>query len=90
MEDKKTIKHMLNELTCDEMDRAWSLFCKWGEQTMKERGISVRHWKQWIRDNKRIGRECEKYFPGISVEEGRTKFKEIIGRIIERGYYGIP
>ena len=36
MEDKATIKHMLSELTCDEMDRAWSLFYKWDERTMKE------------------------------------------------------
>ena len=89
MDDKKTIKHMLNQLTCDEMDRAWNIFYKWGERTMAERGVSVRHWKQWIRDNKRIRRKCDKYIPGISVEERRAKFKEIIGRLIERGYYGL-
>ena len=31
-----TIKHMLSNLTCDELDRAWNLFYKWGEKTMKE------------------------------------------------------
>ena len=36
MEDKKTIKHMLKQLTCDEMDRAWNIFYKWGERTMAE------------------------------------------------------
>ena len=89
MDDKKTIKHMLNQLTCDEMDRAWNIFYKWGERTMEKRGVSVKRWKQRIKDNKRKRIKCEKYFPVISVEEGRAKFEEIIGRITERGYYSI-
>ena len=29
---QNAIKCMLNQLTCDEMDRAWDLFYKWGEK----------------------------------------------------------
>ena len=88
--ERTTIKNMLNQLTYDEMDRAWNIFYKWGELTMKERRVNIRHWKQWMKNNKKINRKCEQYFPTISVEEGRAKFKEIIGRIIENRYYGIP
>ena len=87
--ERNTIKHMLNNLTLDEMERAWSLFCKWGEKTMKERGVRPKDWKQWIKDNNQRGRKCDKYFPTISVEEGREKFKEIVGKIMRSGYYGI-
>ena len=47
MENKRnTIKCMQNQLTCDEMDRAWDLFYKWGEKTMKERGVNPKDWKK--------------------------------------------
>ena len=87
--ERNTIKHMLNNLTFDEMERAWSLFYKWGEKTMKERGVRTKDWKKWIKDNKQRGKKCDKCFPTISVEEGREKFKEIVGKIMRRGYYGI-
>ena len=80
---------MLNNLTFDEMERAWDLFYKWGEKTMKERGVRPNDWKQWIKDNKQRRRKCDKYFPAISVEEGREKFKEIIEKIMRSGYYGL-
>ena len=63
----------LKYLTCDVVDRAWSLFYKWGESTMKQRGVSPKVWKKWIKDNKRKGVKCNKYFPTISVEEERLK-----------------
>ena len=28
--ERNTIKHILNQLTCDEMERAWGLFYKMG------------------------------------------------------------
>ena len=56
---------------------------------MKERGVRPKDWKQWIKDNKQRGRKYDKYFPTISVEEGREKFKEIVGKIMRSGYYGI-
>ena len=77
----------LNYLTCDEMDRPWELFNKSAELTMKERGVSPKAWKKWIKDNKRKGIKCDKYFPKISVEEGKTKFKEIVKKIRKNGYY---
>ena len=36
MENKNELKYLLNGLTCDEIDRAWELFYKWGERTMNE------------------------------------------------------
>ena len=87
--ERNTIKYMLNNLTFDEMERAWNLFCKWSEKTMKQRGVRVKDWKQWIKDNKQRGMKCDKYFPTISAEEGREKFKEIVGKIMRSGYYGI-
>ena len=90
MENKnEELKYMLSHLTCDEMDRAWELFYKWGERTMKERGVKTKDWKQWIKDNKRRKRKCDKYFPTISVEEGKAKFKEIVEKIRKSGYYGV-
>ena len=75
--ERNTIKYMLSNLTSDEVDRAWNLFYKLGEKTMKERGVKPKDWKQWIKDNKQRGKKCDKYFPTISVEEGREKFKKI-------------
>ena len=69
----------LSYLTCDEMDKAWELFYKWGELTMRQRGVNPRHWKQWVKDNRRGGKKCDKYFPTISVEEGKAK-----GRLTNR------
>ena len=89
MNQNDTIKHMLHYLTFDEMNRAWDLFYKWGEKTMKQRGVKVKDWKQWIKDNKQRGKECDKYFPTISVEEGREKVKKIVEKIMKSGYYGI-
>ena len=87
--ERDTIKRMLSTLTCDELDRAWDLFYRWGEKTMKERGVNAKDWKQWISDNKQRGRKCDKYFPTISVEEGRAKFKKIVENIMKSGYYGL-
>ena len=78
----------LKYLTCDEMDKAWELFNKWAELTMVKRGVNRKSWKQWVKDNRRK-RNCDKYFPTISVEEGKAKFKEIIEKIRENGYYGV-
>ena len=89
MENKNELKYLLNGLTCDEVDRAWELFYKWGERTMNERGVRTKDWKQWIKDNRQRNRKCDKYFPTISVEEGKEKLKEIIGKIRRSGYYGI-
>ena len=89
MEERNQIKYLLSCLTCDEMDRAWDLFYKWGERTMKERGVKPKDWKQWIKDNKQRRRKCDTYFPTISVEEGRAKFKEILEKIRRSGYYGL-
>ena len=60
------------------------------KKTMKERGVRSKDWKQWLKDNKQRGKKCDKYFPTISVEEGREKFKEIVEKIMKSGYYGIP
>ena len=79
----------LNNLTCDELDRAWELFYKWGESTMKQRGVSPKAWKKWLKDNKQKGIKCDKYFPTISVEEGNAKMTEIIKKIRDVGYYGV-
>ena len=87
--ERDTIKCMLSNLTCDEIDRAWSLFYKWGEDTIKKRGVKPKDWKLWLKDNRQKGRKCNKYFPTISVEEGIEKFKEIVGKIMRSGYYGI-
>ena len=87
--ERNTIKYLLHYLTCDEIDRAWYLFYKWGEKTMKARGVMPKDWRKWIKDNKRKNIKCDKYFPTISVEEGREKFKEIIEKIIKSGYYGV-
>ena len=86
---RNAIKHMLNNLTFDEINRAWDLLYKWGERTMKERGARVKDWKKWRKDNKQRGKKCDKYFPTISVEEGREKFKEIVEKIMRSGYYGL-
>ena len=56
---------------------------------MNERGVKTKDWKQWIKDNNKRKRKCNKYFPTISVEEGNTKFKEIVEKIIRSGYYGL-
>ena len=73
MESKnKELKYLLNHLSCDEIDRAWDLFYKWGERTMKERGVKTKDWNQWIKDNKRRKIKCNKYFPTISVEGGNA------------------
>ena len=45
-ETKNQMKYLLSHLTCDEMDRAWELFYKWSEQTMNERGVKTKDWKQ--------------------------------------------
>ena len=87
--ERDTIKRMLSNLTCDELDRAWNLFYKWGEKTMKERGVNPKDWKKWLKDNKQGKRKCDKYFPTISVEKGRKKFKEIVENIMKSGYYGL-
>ena len=79
----------LKYLTCDEVDRAWELFNKWAELTMKERGVNPKIWKKWIKDNKRKGIKCDKYFPTITGKEGKTKFKEIIKKIRKNGYYDL-
>ena len=79
----------LKYLTCDEMDKAWELFNNWAELTMRERGVDPKSLKHWIKDNKRKRRKYDKYFPTISVEEGKAKFKEIIERIRKNGYYGV-
>ena len=71
------------------MDRAWELFNKWTELTMKERGVNPKAWKKWIKDNKQKGKKCDKYFPTISLKEGKAKFKEIIEKIRKNGYYGV-
>ena len=65
------------------------LFYKWGESTMRQRGVSPKAWKQWLKDNKRKGKKCDKYFPKITVEEGKAKFKETIEKIRKNGYYGL-
>ena len=39
---------------------------------MNEQGVKTKDWKQWIKDNKRRNRKCDKYFPTISVEEGQV------------------
>ena len=57
---------------------------------MNERGVKTKDWKQWIKNNKKRRRKCDKYFPTISVEEGRAKFKEMVEKIRRSGYYGIP
>ena len=79
----------LKYLTCDEMDKAWELFNKKEKLTMRNRGVNPKDWKQWVKDNRRRRRKCDKYFPTISVEEGKAKFKEIIEKIRENGYYGV-
>ena len=79
----------LKYLTCDEIDKAWSLFYKWGKLTMRQRGVNPRHWKKWLKDNRRRGVKCDKHFPTISVEEGKAKMIEIIEKIRENGYYGL-
>ena len=79
----------LKYLTCDEIDKAWELFNKWAELTMRKRGVNPRVWKQWVKNNRRERRKCDKYFPTIRVEEGKAKFKEIIEKIRENGYYGV-
>ena len=56
---------------------------------MKERGVRPKDWKQWLKDNKQRGKKCDKYFPTISIEEGREKFKEIVEKIMKSGYYGL-
>ena len=84
MESKnKELKYLLNHLTCNEMDRAWDLFYKCGEGTMKERGVNTKDWRQWIKDNKRRKIKCDKYFPTNSVEEGKAKFKELVEKTIK-------
>ena len=39
----------LKYLSCDEMDRAWELFYKWAESTMKSRGVNIKNWKKELR-----------------------------------------
>ena len=51
---ERELKCLLNQLTCDEMDRAWYLFCKWGEKTMNERGVKTKDWRKSLKDNKSI------------------------------------
>ena len=79
----------LKYLNCDEMDKALELFNRWAELTMRKRGVQPKVWKQWVKDNRRRRRKCDKYFPTISVEEGKAKFKEIIENIRENGYHGV-
>ena len=43
---------------------------------MKERGVRTKDWKLWIKDNKQRGKKCDKYFPTISVEEGRKNLRK--------------
>ena len=45
--------------------------------------------KKRLKDNKQRKRKCDKYFPTISEEEGRKKFKEIVENIMKSGYYGL-
>ena len=42
-----------------------------------------------VKDNRQRRKKCDKYFPTISVEEGKAKFKEIIEKIRENGYCGV-
>ena len=42
----------LKYLTCDEMDKAWELFNNWAELTMRKRGVHLRVWKQWVKNNR--------------------------------------
>ena len=83
----------LKYLTCDEMDKPWELFYKWSELTMRKRGVNPKAWKQcqrrWVKDNKQRRKKCDKYFPTISIVEGKAKFKEIIEKIRKVGYYGV-
>ena len=88
--EKNTISYMIAHLTCDELSRAWDLFYRWSERTIKKRGVKPKDWKQWLADNKTQRRKCDKYFPTISVKEGRDKFKEIVEKVMRTGYYGIP
>ena len=60
-----------------------------GVKNNEERGVRPKDWKQWLKDNKQRGKKCDKYFPTISVEEGREKFKEIVEKIMKSGYYGL-
>ena len=79
----------LKYLTSDEADRAWENFYKWGERTMKQRGVSPRGWKFWMKEKRRGGEHYEKYFPRISVEEGKAKMIEIINNIMRGEYYKV-
>ena len=55
----------------------------------KERGVSPKAWKKWLKDSKLRGAKCNGYFPKISVEEGKAKMKEIIDKIRKVDYYSI-
>ena len=56
---------------------------------MKQRGVTIKNWKQWLKDNRQRRQKCNKYFPMITVEEGKAKMKEIIAKIRKVGYYGV-
>ena len=56
---------------------------------MSSRGVNPKQWKKWVKDNRQKRIKCDKYFPIISVEDGKTKFKEIVERIKGKGYYGL-
>ena len=58
-----------------------------GRNNNAKRGVNPRHWKQWVKNNRQNQRKCEKYFPTITVEEGKAKFKEIIEKTRKNGYY---
>ena len=71
------------------MDKAWELFYKWAELTMNKRGVNPYAWRQSVKNTQREGGNFYKYFPKISVEEGKSKMEEIIERIRKNGYYGV-
>ena len=79
----------LKYITCDEMNKAWELFYKWVELTMNKRGVNAYAWRQSVKNRQREGGNFYKYFPKISVEEGKAKMEEIIKRIRKNGYYGV-
>ena len=60
MNERDSIKSLSDKLTCDAMDKAWELFYKWHQRTMKENGKvnteeSIKKFKEIIESVKICG-----------------------------------
>ena len=71
------LENELSELFHNELQFVIDSYFFWVYKTMKQRGINIRSWKAWRRDNLTY---CKSY-PRIIVEEQIEKMRELTVKV---------